>query len=91
MVQIINSGIINESQLYPQPETKEGSDCSGSDGAKNRTLTLTPTTVAAISHIIVNGAGLHEGVGKDFTRSGSVITFLNAIYDVDNIRIAVFA
>lgn len=85
------NGIINESQMSPQPENKLGSDCSGVDGAADRTLTLAKSSVYSTFIITVNGTGLHEGAGKDFTASGNVITFLNAVNDTDNIRIVYFS
>ena len=85
------NGIINESQMSPQPENKLGSDCSGIDAAADRTLTLAKSSVYSTFIITVNGTSLHEGAGKDFTASGNVITFLNKIYDVDNIRVVYFS
>ena len=74
-----------------QSENKLGSDCSGSDGAANRTLTLAKTGVRSTGlTITVNGTSLHEGAGKDFTISTNVITFLNAIWNADNIRVVYF-
>ena len=85
------NGIINESQMSPQPENKLGSDCSGTDGQANRTLTLAKASVYSTFIITVNGTGLHEGAGKDFTASGNVITFLNNVNDTDNIRVVYFS
>ena len=67
-------------------DTKLGSDCTGVDGAADRTLTTTNTIEGAIV-LSVQGASLHEGAGKDFTLSGNTITFLNAIDNTDNIRV----
>lgn len=78
--------VINSGGIVFLADNKIGSDCTGSDGALNRTLTADHTIEGAIV-LINNGAGLHEGAGKDFTVSGNVITFLNAVDDTDNIRI----
>ena len=72
-------------------ENKAGSDCSGSSGATDRTLTLANTNASSYGLVVtVNGTSLHEGAGKDFTFSSGVITFLNAIDNSDNIRVVYF-
>ena len=53
-----------------------GSDCSGSDGAKNRVLTLSATPTAIVT-VIVSNAALMRTV--DYTPSGASITFLNEL------------
>lgn len=78
--------VINSGGIVFLGDTKLGSDCTGSDGAVNRTLTADHTIEGAIV-LSVQGASLHEGAGKDFTVSGNVITFLNAIDNTDNIRV----
>ena len=91
MVQETWSGIINESLICPQKATKLGSDCSGSDGAVNRTLTLTHPSIYSTGILVtVNQASLHEGTGLDFTASGNVITFLNNVWDVDKVQVVYF-
>lgn len=77
----------------PTYEAKAGSDCSGSSGAKNRTLTLSST--AANLHasgflVSINGTSLHQGAGLDFTRATNVLTFLNNVDDADNISVTYF-
>lgn len=64
----------------PNRETFTGSEATGSDGGSNRTITLAQTGVV-ITDIVVSGTSLHEGTGKDYTLSGNVITFLNALWD----------
>ena len=71
-------------------ENKVGSNCSGSDGTANRTLTLSSNVSPVSSVVIVNGTGLHEGSGKDYTISGNVITFLNVVDNTDNIKVVYF-
>jgi hypothetical protein len=71
-------------------ETKTGSNCSGNSGDANRTLTLACKVGPTNSIVIVNGTGLHEGVGKDYTISGNTLTFLNQIDDSDNIKLVYF-
>ena len=78
--------------VLPKGYNIVGSACSGSDGEANRTYTLTDSNILADGFIIiVNGTSLHEGTGKDFTYSSSVVTFLNNIDDTDNIHIQFFA
>ena len=67
-----------------------GSALGGSSGAANRTYT-TASGFTLMIDITVNGTTLHEGSGKDFTTSGTTITFLNAVDDTDNIRLAYLA
>ena len=91
MTQISWSGVINESQLCPYDEDKLGSDCSGSDGDSDRTLTLTKSSIYSTGlTVTVNGTTLHEGASLDFTLSSNIITFKNPIDDVDNIRVVYF-
>jgi len=72
-------------------ENKLGSDCSGSSGATNRTLTLAVSNVRSTGlTVTVNGTTLHEGAAKDFTISSNVITFINAVDNTDNIRVVYF-
>ena len=60
-------------------ETFVGSDCSGVDGAKNRTLTVTgtPFIVAVEGSIMTNNV--------DYTITLSVITFLKDIWNEQRI------
>ena len=87
-----NSGVTDQkTRGVPASEAKLGSNCTGSDGASNRTLTLAETTIKSSGIIIIkNGTGLHEGVGLDYTVSSGVITFLGPVWDVDNIRVVYF-
>lgn len=79
----------NQIMTEAKTETKLGSNCSLTDGVKNRILTLANT---GITHddglsVIVGYSGLANGV--DFTIShantGSTITFLNEIFDTQSI------
>jgi len=75
-------------RTVPQTVNLRGTDCTGNDGDSNRTYTLSDSNIIDESYlIIVNGASLHEGTGTDFTQLNGVITFLNAIFDTDYIRI----
>ena len=65
-------------------ESKSGSDLSGTDGTTNRTLTLAATPSFVI-HIFVSNAALQ--LTTDYTRSGAVITFLNAVFNDQNIEV----
>jgi len=82
--------------IYPRPdvarsENLTGADCTGSSGDSNRTLTLAQTTIKSEGVVVVvNGTVLHEGTGKDYTLSENIITFLNPIWDDDNIRVIYF-
>ena len=76
--------------LSPATEDKRGSDCTGTDGTANRTLTLTNTaaTVSGSENIIVNGTSLHNpDYNMTHVAGGSVITFLNPIWDSDYMKV----
>ena len=79
-----------EIETMVNKENKLGSDCSGSDGTTNRTLTLTEPRILEVITLCVNGTVLHEGAGLDFTRSTNIITFLNIVDNTDKIRIVYF-
>lgn len=87
-----NSGVTDQkTRGVPQDENVLGSACSGSDGAVNRTLTLSESTIKSSGMMIIkNGTGLHAGAGKDYTLSSNIITFLGNVDDVDNIRVIYF-
>ena len=83
--------VINTHTDTPSDEDKLGSDCSGVDGAADRTLTLAESNIHTTGLVItVNGASLHEGATKDFTVASNVITFKNNVDDTDNIRVVYF-
>lgn len=67
------------------PVNKRGSDCSGSDGAANRTLTITEGPVLDNIQIVIGGRVLHPT--EDYTLSGNVITFLVNVDNTDYIRL----
>ena len=76
-----------DERCKPNLETKNGSDCTGSDGEKNRTLTLT-NTPDYMGIIIIQGTCLIPDV--DYTQSGDTITFLNKVWDSQKIVIQYF-
>lgn len=77
--------------IEPVIEQKTGADCTGGNGASDRTLTLTNTrlTTGNSLAVYVEGVRLTNGAGKDFTVShkaaSSVITFLNSLLNVHKI------
>jgi len=77
--------------LLPRTITTTGANCTGSDGDSNRTYTLPDTGILSSGmDIVVSGTTLLEGAAYDFTMSGSVITFLNALWDDSVIRLNYF-
>ena len=68
-----------------------GTDCTGSDGEKNRTLTISNTSETDNNNfqVFVNNSFLHLNV--DYTivhnTSGTAITFLNRVWDEQNITV----
>ena len=78
--------IYNPIVLTSTKSTIRGSDCTGSDGTTNRTYTIASTPLVSNSvNIIINGTGAHYTA--DWSISGNIITFLNAVYDTDYIDI----
>ena len=67
------------------PASYVGSDCSGSDGETNRTLTVTEASALDKAIITVDNQTLHPT--SDYTVLGSVITFINAVFDEMRITI----
>ena len=77
--------------FLPRTLNITGASATGSSGTVNRTYTISDTDIMSAGFdLIVNGTTLHEGSGKDFTRSGSVVTFLNKLWDASIIRINYF-
>lgn len=68
-----------------QTEQFDGSDCSGNDGASNRVLTLTNTTLTQQDGFSVFLAGLALALTSEYTvshlSSSTQITFLNPVYN----------
>jgi hypothetical protein len=63
-----------------------GTDATGSDGDSNRTIALNNSTAQLAGMVvIVDGASLHHAA--DYTLSGNVITFLNALWDTSYIDV----
>ena len=62
-----------------------GSDCSGSSGEVDRTLTISNTGTTSNNGFLVSISGLNLSNGTEYTivhnSSSSVITFLNALWD----------
>ena len=68
----------------PRHEEKTGSDLSGISGAASRTITLAnANSIGAGLIIVVANAALQQNT--DFTKNGSVITFVNAVWDAQAI------
>lgn len=77
--------------LSPRTVNVTGADCTGSDGASNRTYTFPESSITPNGmNVMVAGTTLAEGAGNDFTISSNVITFLNAMWDSSAIRITYF-
>ena len=77
--------------LLPRTITTTGASCTGSDGGTNRTYTLPDSGVFLSGiDIVVSGTTLIEGATYDFTRVGSIVTFLNAMWDDSVIRFNYF-
>jgi len=57
-----------------------GVDCTGGDGVLNRTLSTN-----GVKLVVVDNQFLHPTV--DYTTSGNTITFLNQIFNTQNITI----
>lgn len=73
-------------------ESITGDDLSGSNGATSRTYTLAYTSIVSGSlDIHVDGAFLYEGASKDYTISSNTVTFINNIWDNQNIEISYLA
>lgn len=68
-----------------QTEEYNGSDCSGNNGALNRVLTLSNTTLTQQDGFLVHVAGLALALTEEYTvshlSSGTQITFLNPLWD----------
>jgi len=79
--------VVRVGNIAPVLSPRLGSDCSGSHGTKNRTLSI--SSVAAQEIIFVQGSYLY--LGLDYTKAtvGGVTqyTFLNRVYDNFHIRI----
>lgn len=76
--------------LTPKEVNINGSDLSGSDGDSNRTYTLTGTISTTGLRAYINQVFLHKGAGLDFTYSSNILTFLNSVYDNQDISIHYF-
>jgi len=84
---IKSTGTLNE------PEQYRGSDCSGSDGATGRVLTLsnTTTTLSKGFQVFKNGLLMHSpDITVSHKSSGSTITFNVEVWDTDYIEVHYF-
>ena len=72
-------------------EESTGSDCTGSDGDSNRTLTLSNTTLTYQEGFLVYAGTSYLHLNIDYSvshsSSGTVITFLNALFDSQDITV----
>lgn len=65
-----------------------GADLSGSSGDANRTYIVSDTSFSTSDiQIFISGSYAYKGSGKDYTTSGSTITFLNNVFDDESIDI----
>jgi hypothetical protein len=72
--------------LTPKHEDINGSNLTGSSGATNRTYTLANSNAQAAGFVlIIENAALQQGI--DYSLSSDVITFLNAVFDNQDITI----
>jgi len=72
----------------PRSSIITGSDLTGSSEDKNRTYTLPNSSYASGTLRIYMSRGLlYEGATKDYTVSSAVITFLDKVWDTDDIAI----
>jgi len=71
------------------PEQYTGSDCSGSDGAANRVLTLANTTLSSEELVFVDGFCYRKDTHYTVSHKASdtTITFTGIIYDDQNIDV----
>ena len=72
----------------PYKDEITGASLSGSDGASNRTYTVTNTPLFLVNNIIVQNVAINTTT--DYTVSGNTITFLNPIDDVFVIEVTYF-
>ena len=71
-------------------EDKRGSNCSGTNGAKNRVLTLSNTALTKSGGLLiwVNGLLQHSAqVTITHNTSGSTVLFIDEIFDTDYISV----
>ena len=70
-------------------ENKAGSDCTGTDGATNRMLTLTNASLSSNEVVVHDRSTLHPT--QDYTpnhlSASSTITFLNNVWNDQKIRV----
>jgi hypothetical protein len=68
--------------LLPREENITGASCSGTDGATDRTYTMTYQNVFSIGiQVMADRTPLQQGATKDFTYASGIITFLVPIAD----------
>lgn len=73
----------SDPKLNKHVETFRGSNCSGTDGATDRVLTLANTSKSKMATVYINGSVLHPEVDYtiDHKESASTITFKAPIWD----------
>lgn len=82
-----------KSRAKPNSENKRGSDCSGSDGAVSRILTLanTDTTKSGAFGVYINGNRVHSAdITVSHLSASSTITFSIKVWDTDYIAVDYF-
>ena len=71
--------------METKTENYKGSDCTGNDGDKNRTLTISNTGATTNDGFLVYVSGLALAKDTEYSvthkSSGTVITFLNRLWD----------
>ena len=78
--------------ITPQSEYKLGSNCSGSDGAANRVLTLANTSTSSEERVYLDGVRLKQTT--DYTpnhlSASSTITFIVKVWNTQKIEVDYF-
>jgi len=74
------------------PEQKTGANCSGSDGAAGRVLTLANTRLTKLIMVFVNGLYQHNAdVTLSHLAASSTITFTGKLWNADVITAIYFS
>jgi parallel beta-helix repeat protein len=85
---LVASGVVAGSS-HPITENYSGSGCTGADGALNRTLTLGNTVLSSNEQVTLDGLVLRATTHYTIAHNAaaSVITFLVAVFDTQNITV----
>jgi len=80
------------SGVAPQSEYKLGSNCSGSDGATNRVLTLANTVLSSQERVFLDGVRLQQTTQYTVSHlsASSTITFLVSVWNTQLIQVDYF-